>query len=120
MFSKRLKELRIERDLSQQKIADYLGITRQGYGKYEDGKSQPDQQSLVMLAKFFDVTTDYLLGKSNRTHVTESDEKAALIEEMARKYPDAEIMFDNLAGMTVEELKEVDDFIRFKLQKKGD
>lgn len=40
MFSKRLKNLRINKKLSQQFMADYIGITRQGYGKYEDGQPE--------------------------------------------------------------------------------
>lgn len=73
MFSKRLKYLRTNKGLSQQKIADYIGITRQGYGKYEDGTSEPDQKTLVKLASYFDVTTDYLLGKSHEPHLTEKE-----------------------------------------------
>src|SRR5690625_2808297 len=118
MFLQRLKHHRKRKGLTQQNMADFLSISRQGYGKYEKGESEPDHNTTKKLAAYFEVTTDYLLGKTDEPHVTESDKKNALIEEMAKKYPDADIMFDNLAEMTVEQLKEVDDFIKFKLQKK--
>lgn len=82
MFSKRLKYLRKRKKLSQQNIADYLGITRQGYGKYEDGKSEPDHKTLLVLASCFGVTTDYLLGYSNDPDLSKEQEEE--LEELNR------------------------------------
>lgn len=81
MFPKRLKYLRNEKGLSQQNMADYLGISRQGYGKYEDGKSEPDHKTLVKLANYFNVTTDYLLGKSDQPHLSEEEAFEAFIND---------------------------------------
>ena len=61
----RLKALRQKKGLYQKNIAAYLGIDRTTYVKYENGVSEPDYQTLMKLADFFDVTVDYLLGKSN-------------------------------------------------------
>lgn len=70
--------------MSQQEMADFLGITRQGYGKYENGGSQPSFEMLEVIADYFDVTTDYLLGRSDKKEsdwntklpeLTERDEK---------------------------------------------
>lgn len=66
MFPERLKELRVNKRLTQQDMADYLGITRQGYGKYESGQSETDIKTLKKLANFFNVTTDYLTGNSDQ------------------------------------------------------
>ena len=65
MFSQKLKFLRKKKNLTQSDMANMLGITRQGYGKYESSDSQPDLVTLEKLANFFDVSTDYLLGRSN-------------------------------------------------------
>jgi|SRR5690625_134517 len=119
VLSRRLKNLREERGYLQKYVADKIGVRSNTLSGYENGTRSPDPDMLVSLANLYDVTTDYLLGKTEKPNVTEDDEKAALIEEMAKKYPDADIMFDNLAEMTVEQLREVDDFIKFKLQKKG-
>lgn len=65
MFPGRLKKLRIEAKLTQQHMADFLGITRQGYAKYENAQSESDHETIKKLAKKFNVTTDYLLGHSD-------------------------------------------------------
>ena len=56
-----LKELRTAKKVSQQIVANYLGITRQAYSNYENGNRDPDNETLLKLAEYFDVSTDYLL-----------------------------------------------------------
>ena len=58
----KIKYLRIQLSLTQQQIADVLGIDRSNYSKYELGKLEVNNEMLVKLAKYFDVSTDYLLG----------------------------------------------------------
>lgn len=118
IFGKRLRILRDRRGDSQDRIAKSIGISRASYSHYETNRVEPDLEIIRLLSDYHDVSIDYLLGKTDQPHVPDDQKKAALIEEMARKYPDAEIMFDNLAGMTVDELREVDDFIKFKLLKR--
>lgn len=120
VLGKRMRWLRDKQDLKQIKVANALNVSTFQLSRYESGKSKPDPELIAKIATYYNVTTDYLLGKTDQLHIAEDDEKAALIEEMARKYSGAEIMFDNLAEMTVEELKEVDDFIRFKMSQKED
>ncbi|MFA1820597.1 helix-turn-helix domain-containing protein [Virgibacillus oceani] len=119
MISVRLKYLRKKRNLSQQYMADFLGITRQGYGKYEDGKSEPDSKSIVKLADFFDVTTDYLLD-----HDTEDEDKRrnAIINKIATEFPDIDLMFKDIENWTTEDFEELYDYVKFKVsqKKKGD
>ena len=62
MFSYRLKELRKSKKKTQQEMADFLGITRQGYAKYENGQAETDLETLKKLADYFSVSTDYLVG----------------------------------------------------------
>ena len=59
-----LKELRKEKNLLQKDIAKYLNITTSAYGYYEQEKRSPDIEIIKKLADFFDVSTDYLLGRS--------------------------------------------------------
>jgi transcriptional regulator with XRE-family HTH domain len=81
MFAYRLRQLRLGKKLSQQYMADFLGITRQGYGKYEKEKkngSQPDFDTLKKLADFFDVTIDYLISgdiEKKKDHLPELTDK---------------------------------------------
>ena len=57
----RLKELRQQKNLTQAKVADSLGITQQSYARWENGKVTPTPEKLSKIAKFYGVTTDYLL-----------------------------------------------------------
>lgn len=69
MFAETLKKLRRTKKISQVALAEHLGITQQAVGKWETGRSQPDPQTLRSLADYFDVTTDYLLGRAGRATV---------------------------------------------------
>lgn len=58
----RLKELRQQKKLTQANVANSLGITQQSYARWENGKVTPSPEKLSQIAKFYGVTTDYLLG----------------------------------------------------------
>ncbi|GGK32982.1 transcriptional regulator [Caldalkalibacillus thermarum] len=64
-FAERLKKLRKNHDLTQQKLADHLGLKRPTYAKYETGENQPDPDTLKKIADFFNVSVDYLLGRTD-------------------------------------------------------
>lgn len=63
--TKRLREVRKEHSVSQQVLADYLGVTQAALSGWETGKYKIDNNNLLRLAKYFGVTTDYLLGNSD-------------------------------------------------------
>ncbi|MDE7349183.1 MAG: helix-turn-helix domain-containing protein, partial [Clostridia bacterium] len=65
IFNKRLKELRIENNLSQSQLAKNVNLTQPAIYYWELGKRTPNAQAVVTLAKYFGVTTDYLLGESD-------------------------------------------------------
>jgi len=58
----KIKFLRTQHALTQQKMADILDIDRSNYSKYELGKLEVNNAMLIKIANYFDVTTDYLLG----------------------------------------------------------
>jgi len=62
MFKERLKELRIEKKLSQKELALALSVSQRSISSWETGFRQPDFESLEKIAKFFGVSADYLLG----------------------------------------------------------
>ena len=62
----RLRELRKIKQLSQEDVAKYLGITRTAYNKYESGNIRPTRK-LNELAILFNVSVDYLLGREEST-----------------------------------------------------
>lgn len=62
LFEERLKELRVERKLSQADLAKELNVSQRSISSWETGFRQPDFETLERIVKFFDVTADYLLG----------------------------------------------------------
>lgn len=64
-FGKRLKELRIEKKLSQKELANIISTNNSSVCDWECGRSEPNFDALIKLCKFFDVTADYLLGLSD-------------------------------------------------------
>lgn len=56
--------LRKERGITQKKLGEYLGVSRSTVAMWESGKNEPDGEMLVKIAEYFDVSTDYLLGRS--------------------------------------------------------
>lgn len=58
----RLRDLREDRDLSQEKVAEYLHISQATYSRYESGKLDIPSAALIALAKYYSVSVDYLLG----------------------------------------------------------
>lgn len=68
-FALSIKKLREERKLSQKDIADHLGVTRQAVNSYECGRREPDYEVLIKLADFFEVSVDYLLGRTTSRNI---------------------------------------------------
>ncbi|MCB5084152.1 helix-turn-helix domain-containing protein [Streptococcus mutans] len=75
MFTERLKALRLEAGLTQKEIAQKLNMTQPAYAQWENGKREPSAKTLEKFASFFDVSTDYLLGKTNiKKEIPEGEE----------------------------------------------
>lgn len=65
-YTKRLRDLREDSDRTQQEIADYLGTSQTMYARYERGANEMPIRHLVALSKYYHVTTDYILGLTDR------------------------------------------------------
>ena len=61
-FKEKLKELRTSKNLSQMQLAMKTGISQSAIAKWELGKTEPTASAIIVLAKFFNETTDYILG----------------------------------------------------------
>ena len=60
----RIRDLREDKDLSQTEVAKILQTTQQQYSKIETGKADISGEKLILLAEYYNVTTDYILGLS--------------------------------------------------------
>lgn len=90
----RLKELRTEKNLSQRDIAEYLGITQQAYANYERNAREPDFGTISKIADLFDVSVDYLLGRT---------------DDINQKSGEENITFDDFTYAMYNESKELTD-----------
>lgn len=61
-FQDRIKELRTQNNMSQMELSKATGISQSAIAKWELGKTEPTASAIIILAKYFDETTDYLLG----------------------------------------------------------
>lgn len=73
----KLKELRQLKGISQQQLADVITVSQQSINKYENHGVEPDISTLIKIAGYFNVSLDYLLG---RTEIKEMAEKTKLSE----------------------------------------
>ena len=65
MYGERMKMLRKERKVSQQELADLMGVKIRGYQFYESETTEPRIAALIALADFYDVSIDYLVGRKD-------------------------------------------------------
>ena len=89
---RRLKDLREDHDLKQAEVAAHLGISQQYYQCYEAGKNELPLRHGIALAKFYNVSLDYLVGLSDIPTPIDGKENAELskIKEMIRRYDAAD------------------------------
>jgi transcriptional regulator with XRE-family HTH domain len=103
MFSKRLKDMREARGLSQTELGDRVGLSKQQIYRYEQGRGEPDASTLTKLAKELEVSADYLLGLVDdyQGHLLEADlpadEREALLAYRAYKEGNSRRMLGILA-----------------------
>lgn len=90
-FSEKLITLRKAKDLTQEQLAEKLGVSRQSISKWEGGQATPEIEKIVALSAIFDVTTDYLLKSSEiddlsvKTEMLEKQQQLMLIREQKRR-----------------------------------
>ena len=83
-FGENLKKLRKEKELTQESLADFLGVTFQAVSKWERGETYPDITMLPAIASFFNITIDDLLG-------IDKVKKEEMIDEYLKQYDDMKL-----------------------------
>lgn len=116
-FTNRLVQLRKKRGLTQQQIADEIGINRGSYSNWEKGKREPSFENLVKLASILGTSTDYLLGTSNNYIDLEDfeilikklpkEEITRLIQDKITNIKMGLLIAANETGLTLEQLAEL-------------
>ncbi len=123
-LKERLVELRTEKNLTQKELADEIGVSASAIGFWENGINEPKANYVLALAKFFDVSTDYLLGNENESGFNKtaeipkfkiySKEEAKLIDD----YRTLNFACKKLVKQTIETLKASSDSTAGKAENK--
>lgn len=92
-FKYRLRNLRIEKNLTGEQLANAIGVKKTTISTWENGKAFPEIGTLIKLANYFDVSIDYILGRNNAT----ANDKTIL---------------DNLSDEQLEKAKSYIEFIK--------
>ncbi|MBR2697295.1 MAG: helix-turn-helix transcriptional regulator [Clostridia bacterium] len=90
----RIKELRLERGMTQKDLAARLGVVRTTLSNYENEVNQLDPETIRRICLIFDCTADYLIGMSARRSAQISDEDAALVAAYHAADDDARAIVD--------------------------
>ncbi|MEW8997584.1 MAG: helix-turn-helix domain-containing protein [Thermoanaerobacter sp.] len=113
-FSQRLRQLREEKGLLQKDVAKILGITPSAYGYYEQGKREPSMEVLKKLSDFFNVSIDYLLGRTDiRSPVDEITEAVSDDPELfefwntLKKREDLKLLFKQTKKLSPKDIKQI-------------
>lgn len=69
MFNEKLRQLRKDKKLTQKELSNILGVAQTTYAGYETGRYEPDFKTLIVIADYFKVSTDYLLGRYDNTKI---------------------------------------------------
>lgn len=92
MFDKRLKLLRNEKDLKQSELADILGVSNSTIGMYEQGRRYPDLDTLQKIADYFDVSVDYLLGRTDIRKFEDFPEEVQRVTNLIGKIGESKLI----------------------------
>ncbi|PFS73878.1 MULTISPECIES: helix-turn-helix domain-containing protein [Bacillus cereus group] len=111
MFGNKLNSLRKEKKLRQEDMAKHLGIARTTYAMYEQGRREPDYDTLQKLADFFNVSVDYLLGRTNNRDQIE------LSRDNFLKEAELNLWFKEIKDASPEKLEELRLFWEFIQQR---
>jgi transcriptional regulator with XRE-family HTH domain len=88
MFGDRLRELREDKNMTQDDLASILNVSRQTISGYEKGVNEPNIENLVRMAEIFNVSLDYLLGRTkikNAAYIDRIQGKELIVELLANE-----------------------------------
>jgi len=88
-FYQRLKDLKDDASLTQREAADLIGVSMNHYGKYERGETDIPFEKAIILADYYDVTLDYIAGRSQiRNHLANKSQLIFLAELFSHLNPE--------------------------------
>lgn len=118
-FPERLKQLRNEKGLYQKELADIIGVSRPTVTQYENGTRTPDQVTLQKIADFFNISLDYLLGRTDEPSPADkiksaiSDDPVLLsFWDELKEREDLQLMFKQTKNLSPSAIKQIIEIIK--------
>lgn len=120
-FNDKLRQLRIERGLTQEELANLTGLKRSAIGMYESGSREPKFEILEILADFFNVDMNVLLGKENVPAQYYINPETVALAQTIHDNPELRILMDASKDLSPEDVKFVADLVqRMKRKESGE
>lgn len=105
-FSERLKDLRMQKGLSQIELAKKIGLSNSTISMYERGEREPDFETLDLIGDFFNVDVNYLLGKEVGSTYYLDPQSAELAKEVSER-EELKTLFDAVKDVPKEDIEVV-------------
>lgn len=122
-FPNIFRKIREQSGLTQQQMADKLGVSRSAIGMYENGEREPNFETLGLIADTFNVDMNYLLGKKPTTEVIPDryylDDDARDMAQFMYENPEYKVLFDASRKVKKEDIDFVKQMID-RMSNKGD
>lgn len=110
-FSERLKDLRMQKGLSQIELAKKIGLSNSTISMYERGEREPDFETLDLIGDFFNVDVNYLLGKEVGSTYYLDPQAAEMAKEVFER-EEMRVLFDTVKDVSKEDIETVIKMIR--------
>ena len=117
MIQDTIKDERNKRSLSQLALSKLIGVSQQTIGSWETGRTSPDLLMLVNLADFFDVTTDYLLGRTKNRKSLEPAQPPAVPTATPSLTPQDRELLHKYHTLTPDHQQDIDHQLDFLYDK---
>ena len=116
LLSERIKELRIKKGYNMRQMATALNLPYTTYVNYEKGEREPNSETIVLMSKYFGVTSDYILGRDDANEKKSAPESSETdpVEEMVKQLTNKLMQLDDARLL---QLNDYLSYLEWKMQK---
>lgn len=114
----RLKDLRKSQNMTQDDLAKILNVNRSVISKYESGSVPLTSDAIIVLTDFFEISSDYLLGRNKKSSLPYDEEVVELMEEM-HKRPENKVLFSLGKKAKKEDVEAVNELLKHMIRESG-
>lgn len=104
-MNNRIRELRKTRGITMKQLGEVLGLAESTISQYENGKRQPDYETLLRLGEYFGVSVGYILGIEEKSPLVNGDEELTELLETLKTRPECRMLFQLSKDATKEEVE---------------